>query len=107
MRRPALIALMGTSLMLGGCAASPIGGLLGNVLGGGNDYNDRNLSQFERAAVNACGREAEKYGDVRITDVRQASNDIVEVRGDTRSRNGTRNFACAFRSDGRIIDFRI
>lgn len=94
------ILAIGT-LALGGCAA---GGLFG---GGFDDRYDRNRgSQFERAAVDACAREASRYGDVRIRDARQIERDIVEVRGQFRARNNrARNFRCAFRSDGRVVGF--
>ena len=111
MRNKVITAMLAGSLMLGGCAAGyggdPLGGLLGGILGGNSGYNDRNMSQFERAAVDACGREASRYGRVQITDVRQQSRDVVEVFGriDVRDSRGD-EFRCAFRSDGRIVDFR-
>ena len=111
MRSKSLIALAASALALSGCATAygqdPLGGLLNGILGGGNGYNDRNLSQFERAAVDACGREASRYGRVQITDVRTQSRDVVQVYGriDVRDSRGD-EFSCAFRSDGRIVDFR-
>ena len=106
MRKTAFIALAASTLALGGCTTSPLGGLLGGIFDG-NGYNDRNLSRFERAAVDACGREAQRYGQVRIQDVRQIERDIVEVRGYVESYSQRRNFRCAFRSDGRIVGFDI
>ena len=105
MRMPALSLLAASTLALGGCAASPLGGLLGGVLGGGYDQN--RLSEFERAAVNACGQEASRYGRVQITGVRQVERDIVEVSGRVEEYNRAQNFRCAFRSDGRIVGFDI
>ncbi|KLE34824.1 hypothetical protein AAW00_07455 [Aurantiacibacter luteus] len=100
--------------MLGGCTAyggDPLGGILGGILGGGGyggGYNNNNnLSQFERAALEACGREAQRYGGVEITAVQQDTRDTVRVQGRINTRD-TRNdeFTCTFRSDGRIVDFR-
>ena len=108
---PALIA---ASLCLAGCTTGygggPLGGVLGGVLGGGGGYDDRNLSQFERAAVNACGQEAERVtrDRARVDRVDQISRDIVRVDGRLETRDRSRDaFSCAFRSDGRIVDFRI
>ena len=114
MRNKVITAMIAGSLALGGCTAGygydndPIGGILGGIFGGGGGYdNNRNLSQFERAAVDACGREASRYGRIQITDVRQQSRDVVEVFGRIDSRDRDRDeFRCAFRSDGRIVDFR-
>ena len=112
MRKVLIPAIAAGTLLLGGCATgyggSPLGGILGSVLGGGGGYNDNNLSQFERAAVNACGQQASQYGRVSISDVRQTSRDTVRVDGriDTYDRNRDQ-FTCTFRSDGRIVDFRL
>ncbi|RPF71655.1 hypothetical protein [Aurantiacibacter spongiae] len=108
MKKILVPAMLAGSMLLSGCAAgyggNPLGGLLGGVFGG----NTRNSgSQFERAAVEACGREASRYGRVQIADVRQ-SRDIVEVYGSVEERNRySRQFRCAFRSDGRIVDFQV
>ena len=118
MRKVLFRAAIAGSLLLGGCATSPYGGgyggdpignILGTILGGSQGYNNRELSDFERAAVNACGQEASRYGRVSISDVRQQSASIVEVFGVIQSsdRYQQRQFGCAFRSDGRIADFRV
>ena len=113
MRKFLLPAVAAGTLMLGGCATGiggdPLGGILGGILGGGGGgYNDNNLSQFERAAVNACGQQASQYGRVSITDVRMASRDTVRVDGRIDSYDRNRDqFTCTFRSDGRIVDFRL
>ena len=110
MRKTALSAILVGSLALGGCAAgygqNPLGGILGGILGGNSGYGNQQLSQFERAAANACGQEASRYGRVQITDVRQDSRDTVRVFGRIDTRDRSRDeFACVFRSDGRIVDF--
>ncbi|MGB3796612.1 MAG: hypothetical protein WA957_09965 [Alteraurantiacibacter sp.] len=103
------------TLLLGGCAASPglggnpLGGLLGGILGG-NSATDRNLSEFERAAVSACGREADRVSRDRVSVERvdQISRDTVRVDGRIETRDQDRdNFTCTFRNDGRIVDFRL
>lgn len=106
MRKIAISTLMAGAMALGGCTASPLGGLFGGVLGG-SPYDQNRLSDFERAAANACGQEASRYGQVQITSVRQIERDIVEVRGRVENYNRFQNFRCAFRSDGRVVGFDI
>ena len=113
MRKTLISALAVSTLALGGCATGygynndPLGGIFGGILGGGGDrYDDRNVDDFERAAIQACGDQASRYGRVQITDVRRDGRDIVVVRGRLDVRDRSRDeFACAFRSDGRIVDF--
>lgn len=111
---PALVIF--GSLAVGGCASNPLlggyGGMggpleavIGSVLGGSNQgYGNNN---FQQAAVNACGGEASRYGQVSIQDVRQQSSSTLRVYGVVGSNYGSRNFQCSFRSDGRITDFDI
>lgn len=108
MRKIILPTMMAGTLLLGGCAAGLGGDLLGSVLGGGQGTQGSASEQFQRAAVDACGRQASQYGRVSITNVQQNSRDTVRVDGriDTNDRN-QRQFTCTFRSDGRIVDFRI
>lgn len=110
MRKLLLPTIMAGTLLLGGCAAglgNPIGGILGSVLGGSQGTQGNGSDQFQRAAVNACGQEAARYGRVSITNVQQRTRDTVRVDGriETNDRR-ERRFTCTFRSDGRIIDFR-
>ena len=105
------IALIG-ALSLGGCATSPYGGMggplesvLGSVLAGGLGGGQSNNSNFQQAAVNACGNYASQYGQVSVRDIRQQSRDTLRVYGLVGSNYGARNFECSFRSDGRITDF--
>lgn len=109
MRKLFLASIAGTTLMLGGCAAgygTGGAGILGSILGG-SGYGNQGNSQFERAAVDACGREASRYGRVRISDVRQNSRDTIQVYGEVESRDRRSRFYCTFRSDGRVVDFRL
>jgi hypothetical protein len=95
-------ALAGT-VMLGGCAS--LGGL-GGLLGG-DDYGYNARTDFERAAVEGCGREASRYGRVNITRVEQQGRDYVYVYGRIETRDYSRDeFTCVFRGDGRIVDFQ-
>lgn len=103
--------LLAGSLMMSGCAAGlggdPFGGILGSVLGGGSSAQSHSRD-FERAAVDACGQEASRYGRVSITNVGLSSRDTVRVDGSVQdNRRNQRRFTCTFRSDGRIVDFRI
>ena len=98
------------ALALGGCMTSPLGGgmggpleaVLGQVLGGAQDNGGSN---FQQAAINACGNHASQYGQVSIRDVRQQSTNTLRVYGVVGSNYDSRNFECSFRSDGRITDF--
>ena len=114
MRKPLSALVVTVALALGGCA-SPLGGyggmggpleaVLGSVLGAGQQgYGSGN---FQQAAVNACGNEASRYGQVSVQDVRQQNSDTLRVYGVVGSNYGNREFACSFRSDGRITDFDI
>ena len=113
MRKIILPALVSSTLLMGGCAASPGygGGPLDGVLGGvfdSNDPGDRDLNEFERAAVS--GREADRItsGRVRVERVDQITRETVRVDGRIETRDSSRdNFTCTFRSDGRIVDFRL
>lgn len=113
MRKKFLPALIVGTLSLSACQAgvggNPLGGLLGSILGG-NGYNERNLSDFERAAVNACGQEADRYtrGRVRVDRVDQVTRDSVRVDGRIETNDRSRDeFTCTFASNGRIADFRV
>lgn len=114
MRKTLFLALTAATLGLGGCASgyggNPLGNILGGILGGGTGYDDRNLSEFERAAVNACGQEAQRYTRDRIgvDRVDQISRDVVRVDGRIETRDRSRDqFTCTFASNGRIADFRV
>ncbi|WP_338241692.1 hypothetical protein [Aurantiacibacter hainanensis] len=114
MRKTLFPAAIAATLVLGGCAGgyggSPLGNIFGGILGGGSGYNDRGLSEFERAAVNACGQEAERYTRDRIgiDRVDQISRDAVRVDGRIETRDRSRDqFTCTFASNGRIADFRV
>lgn len=110
MRKIILPTMMAGTLLLGGCAAglggNPLGDILGSVLGGAGARGSG--TEFERAAVNACGQQASQYGRVSITNVEQRSRDTVRVDGRIQANDGRQGqFTCTFRSDGRIVDFRI
>jgi hypothetical protein len=134
MRKLIIPAALAATLALGGCTtgygsggygygSDPISGVLGSVLGnviGGNSgygYSNNSTSgygdgsngneQFARAAVDACGQQAARYGQVSISNVQQTSGSIMQVDGRVGSNYQQRGFYCAFRSDGRIADFRL
>ncbi|TMM50332.1 hypothetical protein [Qipengyuania marisflavi] len=108
MRKLLLPTMLSTTLLLGGCMSGLGGGLFDDILGGGDDnYGYNSGQQFERAAANACGREASRFGQIRIESVKQDSRDTVKVKGRINVRDSRRNqFSCIFRSDNRIVDFR-
>ena len=116
MRKLLIPTLLAGAMALGGCA-SVLPAVLGSVLqgglgqgGAGYGYPDQGYGSqnFQQAAVNACGQQAARYGQVRISNVQQSSSSTLRVYG-TVSTGGyqQRNFACSFRSDGRITDFDI
>ena len=126
MRKLSLSLIVGSTLALGACATNPYGGygsqgggldaILGTILGasGSGAYGNQGYyggyggQSFQQAAVHACGSTAARYGgQVAIRDVRQSSRSTLRVYGLVGTRYGTRNFACSFRSDGRITDFDI
>ena len=101
----------------------------GSRYGYGNRYRYRNDYTY---AVNACGREAERYGrgQVQITDVDRRGNDSYRVRGviqagydrydrgyDRRSdrdygrydydRGDRDGFTCTARGNGLVTNFRL
>lgn len=106
MRKIILPVAIAGSLALGGCAS--LGGVLDPLLGGDGRYDDRNLSSFEREAYQSCSNEAARYGRAYVEDVRQIDRDHVRVSGrfDTRDTRSD-DFACVYRSDRRIVEFRI
>ena len=114
-------ALLAGAIMLGGCAyglgdgygyndgyGDGYGGSYGGNYGGSYGYSYRNNDDFERAAVNACGREASQYGRIQITYADQRERGTYTVQGDIQNRDPRRDqFTCEFSSSGRIIDFRL
>lgn len=124
--RKSLLPLAALTLPLVGCATSPYGygyqdpvigaiGALGSVLGAGQTgygspygYNAYGMGGgFSQAAVNACANYASRYGQVRVTNVRQTSSSKVHVYGTASNGYYGRNFDCSFNSSGRVSDFDI
>ena len=110
MRKLMIPALLAGTLLLGGCAYGTGYGY-DDGYGPGGGYNDgysyRQNSEFERAAVNACGREASRYGRVQITYAEERERGVFTVQGRIDVRDRSRDqFTCAFSSSGRILDFR-
>jgi hypothetical protein len=105
----------------GGYGNGTYGGTYGN---GGYGYPNQGAGygygnqSFERAAVDACGAQAQRYGRVSIDNVEMRSRSTMRVRGMIEANAGgyggygsygnameRRTFTCSFRSDGRISDF--
>ena len=116
MRKLSMSALFAGAIMVGGCAYGYGDGYgyddgygpgYGDGYGGGYGYSYRQNSEFERAAVNACGREASRYGRVQITYAEERERGVFTVQGRIDVRDRSRDqFTCAFSSSGRILDFR-
>ena len=112
MRKSLPLILLTLPLSLGGCATYGLGGggdggLLGDIFGGNDNYDYRGGNSFERSAVSACGREAERYGRVTVDRAEQRDRDYVYVTGRIGSRDRrSDSFTCIYREDGRIVDFR-
>ena len=118
MRKAITPLILAGALAVGGCASyggyggmggpyDVLGSVLGGVIGGSNSGYGYGNQNFEQAAVNACGNQASRYGRVSITDVRQQSNNTLRVYGVVDNNYRRDDFACSFRSDGRITDFDI
>lgn len=128
MKTSLIPAIAAATMLLGGCSAYGGLGGLGGILGGDtyrddpyrtgsygyepyrgpDNYGTNYRNDFERAAFNACGRQASQYGRVAIDRVEQIDQNSVRVIGRTDSRDSRRDeFGCTFRSDGRIVDFRL
>ena len=102
MRTATIAAGLAGALTLGGCAGVT-DGILNDVLGtrGGGYERDG-----ERLAVDACAREAQRYGRVSITRVDRRDNRSYRVRGVIEGNYNQRHaFECDVRGDGRITDF--
>ena len=98
-------------------------GTYGNGTYGNGGYGYPNQGygnqSFERAAVDACGAQAQRYGRVSVDNVEMRSRDTLRVRGMIEANAGynaagygsygnaieRRTFTCSFRSDGRVTDF--
>lgn len=120
MRKLTMAALLAGTLLLGGCAYGPGYGYddgygpgggyndgYGGGYGDGYGYSYRQNSEFERAAVNACGREASRTGRVEITYAEERDRGVYTVQGRIAVRDPARDqFTCQFSASGRIIDFR-
>ena len=114
-------ALFAGAIALGGCAYGYGDGYgyddgYGDGYGGGGyggyggeyGYSYRNDGEFERAAVNACGREASRYGRIQITYAEERDRGVYTVQGDINNRDRRRDkFTCRFDSSGRVVDFRL
>lgn len=121
MRKLSVSALFASAIMVGGCAygygdgygyndgyGDGYGGGYGGSYGGSYGYSYRNNNDFERAAVNACGQEASRYGRIRITYAEERERGIYTVQGEIDNRDPRRDqFTCEFSSSGRIVDFRL
>lgn len=92
-----------------GAGGNPLGDLFGGILNG-NGYDEGNLSDFERAAVTACGREADRRvrDRIRVDRVDRVTRDSVRVDGRIETQDRSRDeFTCTFASNGSIADFRV
>ena len=125
MRKLTISALLAGTLVLGGCAYGTgygyddgygggygsggyTGGGYGDGYGDGYGYSYRQNSEFERAAVNSCGREASRYGRIEITYAEERERGVYTVQGRIAVRDRDRDqFTCEFSSSGRILDFRL
>jgi len=107
MRKALIPAALAGTILLGGCASLGGDGLLGDILGGGDTYGYDARGDLERAAVEACGQEASRFGRTTVERVDQQNRDYVYVYGRIDTRDYDRDeFTCVFRSDGRIVDFQ-
>ena len=112
MRKTLLLSAL--ALPLAACATSPYGygssdplsTILGSIgsMGGAYSPYGYGAGNFSQAAVNACGSAASRFGQVRITQVRQVSASSMKVWGNVYGYRSD-SWDCTFRSDGRVVDF--
>lgn len=114
MRKLMIPTLIAGGLALSGCA-SVLPMVLGTVVQQGIGAATRGSRaaipspQLQNAAVNACVQQAAQHGQASATTIQQISNGTLRVVG-TVAANGPfqqRSFACSYRSDGRITEFRL
>ena len=115
MRKTTLSLIALAALPLAGCMGmSPGGGLggagvLGSVLGSvlNQPTYGRGGPDLQTMAVDACGGQAQRYGQVNISDVRAESRSTLRVYGTIDANYRRHAFACSYREDGRITDFTV
>lgn len=124
MRKLIAPVILGSALALGACATNPygtgygaygnpygayggVGGPLEAILGSIAGSQGYSGSSFQQAAINACAGVASRYGQVAIRDIDQTSRSTLRVYGIVGNAYRNDDFACSFRSDGRITDFDI
>lgn len=125
---------------IAGAAAAAVGAITNAVRGsvyGGNVYENRNYGYGnqgygygnqgygyagygERYAIDACAREAQRYGRMQVTEIDRKGSRSYKVKGwidaagynDGYNRgygyngyNERRSFKCTAREDGRVTDF--
>jgi hypothetical protein len=122
MRKLTVTLALGSALALGACATNPYGSygnspyggayggmggpleaILGSIASSSQGYYGG--GNFQQAAINACAGAASRYGQVAIRDIRQTSRSTLRVYGIVGNGYRSDDFACSFRSDGRITDF--
>jgi hypothetical protein len=101
---PLLPLLLGSSLALGGCAASLAASAVGAAVGAGNPQRPTDQDLREPAAT-ACRARAAPLGRVRIIDADQRPDGRVKVWGIVEDDRQRRSFECNW--DGRVRDFEL
>lgn len=113
MKKTTISLLIACSLPLGACTGmggmggpGVLGSVLGSVL---NNGGQRGMggADFQTMAVEACGAEASRYGQARISDVRSANRSTLRVYGTIDANARRHSFACDYREDGRITGFEV
>jgi osmotically-inducible protein OsmY len=102
MTRTVLIALLGSSLALGGCAASIAAGVVGAAVRAATPerHFDPNLDLRE-PATQACRARAAQHGRVQIIDAEQGDRGRATVWGTVEDDRERRSFECV--SDGATV----
>ena len=107
MRKILMPLLVAGALPLGGCQYAGLAPALAQVIheaSGGPHYAG---DEFVRAAAEGCRGRAARHGRVEVGRVEPQGSNMMRVTGMIEDPYGlrNRNFACLYRSDGRIADF--
>ena len=113
MNKVTLTLLAACSIPLAGCTGmggmggpGVLGSVLGSVLDSGGQRG-MGGADFQTMAIDACGAEASRYGQARISEVRAASRSTLRVYGTIDANYQRHSFACDYREDGRITGFDV
>jgi hypothetical protein len=106
MRRSIVPLLVGSSLLLGGCAASIAASAIGAAVSSARSQQAaRRAPLSSAAAAEACTASALPYGQVSIIDVESRSAGKLIVWGTVENDRERRSFECSY--NGKVSGFKL